>query len=55
LLPFFLSAFINLLNRHNVQPLVSGVAHACYKKYSSQAAAIDAFKEALAAGTVVVV
>ncbi|KAF8177648.1 hypothetical protein BJ912DRAFT_930351 [Pholiota molesta] len=40
---------------HIVQPLVSGVSGACYRRYSSQAAAQAAFDEALAAGLVMVV
>ncbi|KAF8191758.1 hypothetical protein BJ912DRAFT_925171 [Pholiota molesta] len=39
---------------HNVQPLVSGVGHACYKKYPSEADALAAFEEAQKAGYVVV-
>ncbi|KAJ3497296.1 hypothetical protein NLJ89_g10365 [Agrocybe chaxingu] len=40
---------------HHVQPLVSGVPHASYKKYSSQEAATQAFNEAMEAGLVVVI
>ncbi|KJA24433.1 hypothetical protein HYPSUDRAFT_53781 [Hypholoma sublateritium FD-334 SS-4] len=38
-----------------VQPLVSGVRGACYRKYSTNAAAQTAFAEALNAGVVMVV
>ncbi|KAJ2911432.1 hypothetical protein MD484_g8981, partial [Candolleomyces efflorescens] len=38
---------------HNVQPLVTGVSGACYKKYTSEDGARIAFAEALAAGNVV--
>ncbi|KAF6743292.1 hypothetical protein DFP72DRAFT_858996 [Ephemerocybe angulata] len=40
---------------HNVQPLVSGVSSACYKKWPSEAAARAVFQEALDAKTVVVI
>jgi len=42
-------------DRHRVQPLVSGVPHASFRKYSSEAAATAAFEDAIAEGLVVVI
>ncbi|CAA7270805.1 unnamed protein product [Cyclocybe aegerita] len=40
---------------HRVQPLISGVPHTSYRKYASQAAATEAFNEAMEAGLVIVI
>ncbi|KAK0458721.1 uncharacterized protein EV420DRAFT_1479417 [Desarmillaria tabescens] len=42
-------------NWEQVQPLVSGVPHACHKKYKSRAEADEAFETALAEGKVRVI
>lgn len=39
--------------RTTVQPLVTGVSHACFKRYPTEAAATKAFQEAVALGHVV--
>jgi hypothetical protein len=41
-------------HRHNVQPLVTGVSGACYRRHPSKAAAKAAFEEAQRANGVVV-
>ena len=47
--------YTNLNCRHRVQPLVSGVPHASYRKYSSETAATAAFEDAKSEGVVVVI
>lgn len=47
--------FTNASCRHLVQSLVSGVLHASYRKYVSEAAAIAAYEEAVSEGIVVVI
>jgi hypothetical protein len=54
-LGFLVSTHTNLSCRHRVQSLVSGVPHASYRKYSSEAAATAAFEDAQSQGVVVVI
>jgi hypothetical protein len=52
MLPIYMTC-PNTFHRHAVQPLVSGVSGACFRRHPSQAAAEAAFAKALEANTVV--